>query len=79
MNGVIVGRMDRSCRRLIVGMDDFDVVLRMKFILKHQVIIMSSAKCLVITRSTPTIVQTDLRQPKGLRMISVMQLREGLT
>ena len=40
----------RGCR----GMDDFDVVLRMKFLLEHQVILMPSAKCLVITRSIPT-------------------------
>ena len=59
-------------------MDDFDVVLEMEFLLEHQVIIMPAAKCLVITGSTPTVVQTDLRQPKGLRTISTMQLREGL-
>ena len=62
---------------VVVGMDDFDVVLEMEFLLEHQVIIMPAAKCLMITGSTPTVVQTDLRQPKGLRMISAMQLREG--
>ena len=55
---------------VVVGMDDFDVVLIMEFLLKHQVIIMPAAKCLVITGSTPTVVQIDLRQPKGLRTIS---------
>ena len=62
---------------VVVGMDDFDVVLRMEFLLEHQVIMMLVGKCLVIPGSTPTVVQTDLRQPKGLRMISTMQLREG--
>ena len=62
---------------MVVGMDDFDIVLGMEFLFEHQVIMMLSAKCLVITGTTPTVVQTDLRQPKGLRMISAMQLREG--
>ena len=61
-----------------VDMDDFDVVLEMKFLLEHQVILMSSAKCLVITGSIPNIVHTYLRQLNGLRMISTMQLKEGL-
>ena len=64
---------------VVVGMDDFEVVLEMKFLLEHQVILMPSANCLVITRSAPTVVQIDLRQPKRLRMISAMQLKEGLT
>ena len=61
---------------VVVGMDDFDVVLGMEFLLEHQVIIMPAAKCLVISGSNPTVVQTDIRQPKGLRTISAMQLRE---
>ncbi|KAA0051405.1 reverse transcriptase [Cucumis melo var. makuwa] len=55
-------------------MDDFDVVLEMEFLLEHQVIPMPLAKCLVITRSFPTVVQADIRQPNGFKMISVMQL-----
>ena len=38
---------------VVVKMDDFDVVLRMKFLLEHQVIPMPSAKCLVITGIFP--------------------------
>ena len=64
---------------VVVDMDGFDVILGMKFLLEHQVILMPSATCLVITGSAPTVVQTDLCQPKGLRMISVMQLKEGLS
>ncbi|KAA0033804.1 Asp_protease_2 domain-containing protein [Cucumis melo var. makuwa] len=60
-------------------MDDFDVVLGMEFLLEHQVIPMPLAKCLVITGSTPSVVQTDLRQPDGLKMISAMQLKKGLS
>ncbi|KAA0025807.1 reverse transcriptase [Cucumis melo var. makuwa] len=60
-------------------MDNFDVVLEMEFLLEHQVIPMPLAKCLVITGSTPLIVQTDLRQLDGLKMISVMQLKKGLS
>ena len=62
---------------VVVGMDNFDVVLIVEFLLEHQVIIMPAAKCLVVTGSNPTVVQTDLRQPKGLRTIAAMQLREG--
>ncbi|TYK28653.1 reverse transcriptase [Cucumis melo var. makuwa] len=60
-------------------MDDFDVVLGMEFLLEHQVIPMPLAKCLVITGPTPSVVQTDLRQPDGLKMISAMQLKKGLS
>ncbi|KAA0049871.1 reverse transcriptase [Cucumis melo var. makuwa] len=58
-------------------MDDFDVVLGMEFLLKHQVIPMPSAKCLAITGSFPTVVQADIRQPNGFKMISAMQLNES--
>ncbi|KAA0036510.1 uncharacterized protein E6C27_scaffold17875G00010 [Cucumis melo var. makuwa] len=59
---------------VVVKMDDFDVVLGMEFLLEHQVIPMPSAKCLAITGSFPTVVQADIRQPNGFRMISAMQL-----
>ncbi|KAA0052177.1 uncharacterized protein E6C27_scaffold1589G00480 [Cucumis melo var. makuwa] len=59
---------------VVVKMDDFDVVLGMKFLLEHQVIPMPSARCLVITGSFPTVVQAEIRQPNGFKMISVMQL-----
>ena len=41
---------------VIVKMDDFDVVLGIKFLLKHQVILMALAKCLVITGFDPIVV-----------------------
>ncbi|TYJ95701.1 uncharacterized protein E5676_scaffold726G00310 [Cucumis melo var. makuwa] len=62
---------------VVVKMDDFDVVLGMEFLLEHQVIPMPSAKCLAITGSFPTVVQADIRQPNGFKMISVMQLDES--
>ena len=49
---------------VVVGVDDFDVVLEMVFLLEYQVILMDLAKCLVITGSTLTVVQIDLHQPK---------------
>ncbi|KAA0057593.1 reverse transcriptase [Cucumis melo var. makuwa] len=49
----------------------------MEFLLEHQVIPMPSAKCLAITGSFPTVVQADIRQPNGFRMISAMQLDES--
>ncbi|KAA0060659.1 Asp_protease_2 domain-containing protein [Cucumis melo var. makuwa] len=64
---------------VVVKMDDFDVVLGMEFLLEHQVIPMPLAKCLAIIGSAPFVVQTDLRQPNGLKMISAMQLKKGLT
>ncbi|KAA0038415.1 gag-asp_proteas domain-containing protein [Cucumis melo var. makuwa] len=83
----IVGLMKRTTIKLggwkgpvdfvVVKMDDFDVVLGMEFLLEHQVIPMPSAKCLAITGSFPTIVQADIRQPNGFKMISVMQLDES--
>ncbi|TYK27355.1 uncharacterized protein E5676_scaffold325G00310 [Cucumis melo var. makuwa] len=59
---------------VVVKMDDFDVVLGMKFLLEHQVVPMPSAKYLVIIRSFPAVVQADIRQPSGFKMISTMQL-----
>ncbi|KAA0039570.1 uncharacterized protein E5676_scaffold775G00570 [Cucumis melo var. makuwa] len=59
---------------VVIKMDDFDVVLGMEFLLEHQVIPMPSARCLVITGSFPTVVQADIRQPNGFKMISAMQL-----
>ncbi|KAA0066326.1 reverse transcriptase [Cucumis melo var. makuwa] len=58
-------------------MDDFDVVLGMKFLLEHQVIPMPLAKCLAITGSFPMVVQADICQPNGFKMISAMQLDES--
>ena len=46
---------------VIIKMDDFDVVLEMEFLLKHKVIPIPLANCLVITGSTPTIVQTSIK------------------
>ncbi|TYK27683.1 uncharacterized protein E5676_scaffold225G00120 [Cucumis melo var. makuwa] len=64
---------------VVVKMDDFDVVLGMEFLLEHQVILMPSAKCLAITGSFSTVVQANIRQPNGFKMISAMQLDESRT
>ncbi|KAA0031687.1 uncharacterized protein E5676_scaffold409G00190 [Cucumis melo var. makuwa] len=62
---------------VVVKMDNFDVVLGMKFLLEHQVILMPLARCLVITGSSPTIVQAEIRQRNGFKMISAMRLDEN--
>ncbi|KAA0033368.1 uncharacterized protein E5676_scaffold26G00180 [Cucumis melo var. makuwa] len=62
---------------VVVKMDDFDVVLGMKFLLEHQVIPMPSANCLAITGSFPTIIQANIRQPNRFKMISALQLDES--
>ena len=84
----IVGLVKRTTIRMeewsgpidlvVAKMDDLDVVLGMKFLLEHQVIPMPLAKCLVITGTTPTVVQTEIRQPDGIKMISATQLKKGL-
>ena len=63
---------------VIVKMDDFDVVLGMEFLLEHKVIPMPLANCLVIIGSTPTVVQTSIKQPDGIKMILALQLKHGL-
>ena len=40
---------------VVIKMDGFDVVLGIKFLLKHHIIPMSLAKCLVITGSFPLL------------------------
>lgn len=57
-------------------MDNFEVVLGIEFLLEHQVLPMPLAKCLVITEYAPTIIQTVIRQPNGLKMISTMQQKD---
>ncbi|TYK28787.1 uncharacterized protein E5676_scaffold403G001520 [Cucumis melo var. makuwa] len=52
-------------------------LLGMEFLLEHQVIPMPSAKCLAITRSFPTVVQANIRQPNGFKMILAMKLDES--
>ncbi|KAA0042381.1 uncharacterized protein E5676_scaffold477G00880 [Cucumis melo var. makuwa] len=62
---------------VVVKMDNFDVVLRIEFLLEYQVIPMPSARCLVITGSFSTVLQADIRQPNGFKMILVMQLEKS--
>ena len=64
---------------VVVHMDDFDVVLGMEFLLKHKVILMSLAQCMVVTSDTPSIVQSKIKQPSGVRMVSALQLKNGLS
>ena len=54
---------------VVVKMDDFDIVLGMDFLLKQKVIPMPLTKCLVVTRSNPTIIQTNTRQLKGIKLM----------
>ena len=63
---------------VVVRMDDFDVVLGMKFLLEHKVIPMPLAKCLVITDRNPIVIPASINQPGNLRMISTIQLERGL-
>jgi len=53
-------------------MDDFDIVLRMDFLLEYKVIPMPLAKGLVKIGSDPTIIQTNTYQPKGMKMMSAL-------
>ena len=62
-----------------VRMDYFDMVLGIEFLLEHKVIPMPLAKCLVITSRNPTVIPASIKQPGNLRMISVIQLKRGLT
>ena len=63
---------------VIVKMDEFDVVLGMEFLLEHKLIPMSLAKCLVIIGSTHTVVQTSIKHSDEIKMISALQLKQGL-
>ena len=63
---------------VVVRMDDFDVVLRMDFLLEHKVNPIPLAKCLVITDHNPTLILASIKQPGNLRMILTIQLKRGL-
>ncbi|KAA0042351.1 Asp_protease_2 domain-containing protein [Cucumis melo var. makuwa] len=59
---------------VVVKMDDFDVILGIEFLLEHQVIPMPSAKCLVTIGVFSLVVEVDIRQPNGFKMILAMKL-----
>ena len=40
---------------------------------------MSLEKCLVVTQSNPTIIQTNIHQPRGVKMMTIVQLRKNLS
>ena len=63
---------------VVVRLDDFDVLLGMEFLLEYKVIPMPLAKCLVITDRNPTVIPASIKQPRNLRMITVIQLKRGL-
>ncbi|TYK05411.1 Asp_protease_2 domain-containing protein [Cucumis melo var. makuwa] len=75
--GTMVGEWRGEVNLVMVRMDDFDVVLGMEFLLEYEVIPMPLAQCLTLTSSNPTVVQAKIKQPSGLRMISVLQLEKG--
>jgi len=58
-------------------MDDFEVVSGMNVLLKHKVSYMPLAKYLVVMESNPTIIQKNIHQPRGLKMMSILQLRKN--
>jgi len=58
-------------------MDDFDIVSGMNALLKHNVSYMPLAKCLVVMESNSTIIQKNIHQPRGLKMMSILQLRKN--
>ena len=64
---------------VIVKMDDFDIVLGVNFLLEHKVIFILLAKCLVVTGFNPTIIQIITGQPKGVKMMLTLQLRNDLS
>ena len=35
-------------------------------------------KCLVVKESNPTIIQTNIHQPRGVKMMTIVQLRKNL-
>ena len=62
---------------MIVEMDDLDVVSGMNVLLKHKVIYMPLAKCIIVMESNPMIIQKNIHQPRGLKMMSILQLRNN--
>ena len=63
---------------MILKKDDSDVVLGMESLFEHKVILMFLVKCFVITRTNLTFVQTSIKQPKKVEMISSLQLKQSL-
>ena len=59
----------RDVDLVVVHMDDFEVVLDMKFLLQHKVIPMPLAQCIVVTSSNLKVIQAKIKQPSGVRMI----------
>lgn len=64
---------------MITKIDEFGVVLEIKFLLELKVIPIPLAKCLMITGSTSTIVHTKVKQPNETKTILASQLKKSLT
>lgn len=63
---------------VVVHMEDFGTTLSMEFFLQHKVISMPLTHGMVVTSNNLTVVQSKIKQPSGVRMISVLQLKKGL-
>ncbi|KAA0062359.1 uncharacterized protein E5676_scaffold313G002590 [Cucumis melo var. makuwa] len=63
---------------VVVHMEDFGTTLSMEFFLQHKVISMPLTHGMVVTSNNLTVVQSKIKQPSGVRMISALQLKKGL-
>ncbi|XP_062021178.1 uncharacterized protein LOC133737687 [Rosa rugosa] len=63
---------------VVVQMDDFDVILGMKFLLANKAIPIPSAQHLLIMGERPCVVPTRIGQPSEPRLLSALQFKKGV-
>lgn len=59
-------------------MDDFDVILGMKFLLEKKAIPTTNAHNLLITGEKPCVGLTKIKQPSKLHLFSTLQFKKGV-
>ena len=64
---------------VIFKLKNFDIVLGMNFLFEHKIIPMPRNEILSSNEVQLTIIQTNTKQPEGVKMMSSIQSRRSLT
>ena len=63
---------------IVVRMDDFDVILRMEFLVEKGVIPIPSSESLLIMGEKPAMVPMKVNQAIELQLLSMLQFKKGV-
>ena len=63
---------------IVVRMDDFDVILGIKFLMEKDAIPVPSTGSLLIMSEKPAMVPTKVKQVTKLKLLSVLQFKKDI-